>query len=625
MKSIADENARVGDQVYFFPSFIHYPNVDNSIYKHKKKERFPLFCDTGSKFLFASTCRQLHDLFPGPYKTGPATLAHSTRLLQWALDNGFNINSVMVSRWAAALGKLDVLEWACNHGGSWDKIACDCAAASGHLDVLKWMHMRQFNWDERTCAAAAWNGYLEVLKWLHEKECPWDATTCAAAAIMGHLAVLRYARENGCNWDEGVIAEAAGTGNLEVVRWARENGCNWDHETCARAAMGGHLEVLQWAREEGCNWDETTCTTAARSGHFEVLQWARENGCPWHDMIIPLVAARGGYLQILKWALANGCDFDDAMPEAAARAASNGHLEVLKWFKDNDWFGTVGILDVDERVCDKAASAGHLEILKWAGANGCGWDERTCTAAVEAGHLEVLKWLRQNGCPWDDCVCSAAAACGGHFEILQWLRENGCDWDERVTAQAAERGHLELLKWAIAKGCKWEGVDCPALMSRAWSSSSLAEAANKSTSSEAVSICAAAARGGQLDVLKWAYANGLFKDAKEVAVCAMYAVEQWTISGYDFHFCVVKWAIEDIGCFMLYCVEAENLWNCIFAKCIFTNDVDTLKWFMRQRPPKWYLSRQQGFLQDMPNRYWKRGMDVLQLLVFYCNDASLWK
>jgi len=25
-----------------------------------------------------------------------------------------------------------------------------------------------------------------------------------------------------------------------------------------------------------------------------------------------------------------------------------------------------------------------------------------CSWAIENGHLEVLKWVRENGCPWDE-------------------------------------------------------------------------------------------------------------------------------------------------------------------------------------------------------------------------------
>jgi hypothetical protein len=79
-------------------------------------------------------------------------------------------------------------------------------------------------------------------------------------------------------------------------------------------------------------------------------------------------------------------------------------------------------------ACAYAAREGHLELLKWARENGCDWDSRTCANAAEGGHLELLKWARENGCPWDWRTCADAAR-EGHLELLKWAHENGCDWD----------------------------------------------------------------------------------------------------------------------------------------------------------------------------------------------------
>ena len=37
------------------------------------------------------------------------------------------------------------------------------------------------------------------------------------------------------------------------------------------------------AREHGCPWDEWTCHAAASNGHMEVVKWARERDCPWDE------------------------------------------------------------------------------------------------------------------------------------------------------------------------------------------------------------------------------------------------------------------------------------------------------------------------------------------------------
>ena len=64
------------------------------------------------------------------------------------------------------------------------------------------------------------------------------------------------------------------------------------------------------------------------------------------------------------------------------------------------------------RVCQWAAWGGHLEMLKWTRENDCPWNEDTCAAAAEGGHLEVLMWARENDCPWDEDTCGLAASKG---------------------------------------------------------------------------------------------------------------------------------------------------------------------------------------------------------------------
>ena len=86
-------------------------------------------------------------------------------------------------------------------------------------------------------------------------------------------------------------------------------------------------------------------------------------------------------------------------------------------------------------------------MLKWARTNGFAWDEDAGIAAVEGGHLDVLKWLRQNECP-SYVIEEAVKACKfGYFEILKWLDESFIKADKYLCEVAAEHGHLSILKW----------------------------------------------------------------------------------------------------------------------------------------------------------------------------------
>ena len=64
---------------------------------------------------------------------------------------------------------------------------------------------------------------------------------------------------------------------------------------------------------------------------------------------------------------------------------------------------------------------------------GCAWDEGTCSEAARGGHLDVLKWARENGCNWNRYTCNDAAR-GGYLEILKWARENGCELGYRYVS-----------------------------------------------------------------------------------------------------------------------------------------------------------------------------------------------
>jgi hypothetical protein len=184
-------------------------------------------------------------------------------------------------------------------------------------------------------------------------------------------------------------------------------------------------------------------------------------------------AAERGYLSTLKCLLRRGRLTDKSL--LCAAAARIGDLAELKALRAAKWPWRTGMLRTG--TCDLAAWGGHLEVLKWARENDCPWDEWTCMRAAEGGHLEVLKWARENGCPWGVETCAWAAQ-GGHLEVLKWLRENDCPWDECTCVHAAECGHMEILKWARENGCPWD-----------WET------------------CAYAAKGGQLVTLKWAREN----------------------------------------------------------------------------------------------------------------------
>jgi hypothetical protein len=65
--------------------------------------------------------------------------------------------------------------------------------------------------------------------------------------------------------------------------------------------------------------------------------------------------------------------------------------------------------------------------------------------------------------------------------VLKWARENGdpCPWNESTCTDAARGGYLEVLKWARENNCPWNDQ-----------------------------VCIQAVNRKRLEVLKWAKENG---------------------------------------------------------------------------------------------------------------------
>jgi len=47
-----------------------------------------------------------------------------------------------------------------------------------------------------------------------------------------------------------------------------------------------------WAAEYGYKMDKKTCANAVKEGHLEVLKWARENRCEWAEETKQLAALK---------------------------------------------------------------------------------------------------------------------------------------------------------------------------------------------------------------------------------------------------------------------------------------------------------------------------------------------
>jgi hypothetical protein len=187
--------------------------------------------------------------------------------------------------------------------------------------------------------------------------------------------------------------------SLEVA-WEHYPWGTYNHELeeemdepyfCWQVAKTNKLELLKWIREEKqCEWDEWTINAAADQGNLEMVKYCVANECPI-----------GTY--------------------ACAHAAQNGHLEVLKYLREEvkaTW---------DSRTASFAAAKGHLHILEYLVERK--YDQYSvyvCAYAAENGHFDCLKYLRETAkAPWDRMAVYFAHEYS-RPECLQYLLDNNC-------------------------------------------------------------------------------------------------------------------------------------------------------------------------------------------------------
>jgi len=190
---------------------------------------------------------------------------------------------------------------------------------------------------------------------------------------MSSISTLELAWENRSFWPDWMnvpsfCREVAETNKLELLKWIREEKkCDWDEMTIQAAAKQGNLEMVKYCVANGCPIDTAACACAAENGHLECLKYLREEEkAPWN------------------WA-------------TAANAAKNGHLHILEYLVERKYD------EYDAWACSYAVKNGHLDCLKFLHETAkAPWNFGAVAYAHDYNRRECLQYLLDNDCPLPD-------------------------------------------------------------------------------------------------------------------------------------------------------------------------------------------------------------------------------
>lgn len=208
-------------------------------------------------------------------------------------------------------------------------------------------------------------------------------------------------------------------------------------------------------------WCKQTCSnnnTDDESSDLDTISCNTNNDCLTVEVVWK--AAEYGKLDIIRdfWDISS--DWDNLAEDVAQIACERGHLNTLKWLKEemdntatvngsaSDSASSVGqssqpspfIYEI-EGLCDYAASNGHLDILQWL----LQLYKDRIKEAKEIGNQNIVDYLQNDGILWNE-ITFCGASSNGQTYVCQFLRENDCPWDASAIAGAAKYNHLEVSK-----------------------------------------------------------------------------------------------------------------------------------------------------------------------------------
>jgi hypothetical protein len=140
-------------------------------------------------------------------------------------------------------------------------------------------------------------------------------------------------------------------------------------------------------------------------------------------------------------------------------AAGGGHLQILKWLRDNDDDGAWG--SDDPFATSEALENGHWEAFQWLVEQGAPFDDTVMLEALGTeGALDKVRWMRDpkkvggRVIPWPN-EFMFEALCANESETARWALDNGCVFDP-VLLSCLNNDDYEIAKWLLSVDFGWD-------------------------------------------------------------------------------------------------------------------------------------------------------------------------
>lgn len=387
-------------------------------------------------------------------------------VIKYLLELGYPLKK-RVSFSAACYGHLDILNWYpkklddrlvfyAAKGGQIEVYNClrgkrldheqkylrstEC----GQFEFLKYIMTEKFNDNYLLISLAVHHGHVEILEWLLQKGIRFRYNGYYLDIRRNHIQILDILHTNGIDMTKYYCAGDTG---LEVLKYEISLGCMLAQTTMEGAASAGDIQVLKYCTKKGLVLSRTVFSNACESGNIECVKWLVNNGCTISKDAI-IIATKNGNLDLVILLISYGVNTDNI----ALNAATEGHLHILRWFKDN------GYNVLKESVFIGALAKGYIHILDWLGYKYMGNDDLFLHAII-SDKVETIRWLKAQDYESRVTNYISYAVSNKCYNVLLFLLHKGKILNES-NIEAIVENKPSIIKAVIKSGCKLPANVC---------------------------------------------------------------------------------------------------------------------------------------------------------------------